>query len=827
MELLAPAGSWESFVAAINNGADAVYLGGPRYSARQSAANFDHKQMREAIEYAHLQGRRIYVTVNTLIDNSEFEPVLDYLQELHQAGADAVIMQDMGLLDAARNVLPSLRIHASTQMTVHNQDGVRFLQHRGVKRVVLARELSLAEISAIYRTVDGIELEIFVHGAHCYCYSGQCLFSSMVGGRSGNRGRCAQPCRLPYDLYTVPDRQKIDLPDQGKYLLSPADLCLIDYLPQLKAAGVHSLKIEGRMKRPEYVAVVTRAYREALDQLKEKPDYQPGPEVKDRLLRIFNRNFSSGYLFPGNTEFMSTSRPNNRGVYIGRVVDQNREMIARIKLTDSVNLGDGLAVWVGKGHIPAAVIKEMKIDGKNVAEAHPGDIIEIKLDGRVGGNDRVFKTHDEKLLQESRESMRADSRMKIPVDAYVHIETGQALRLILTDDNGHQAEAVTQTPAITAEQRPLTEDILHQKIGRLGTTPFQLRKLEVTGDENLLVPVSELNEARRKAAELLQQKILAAKRVDPAASHFYWINKDKYLLSTQTSPGKSKPLLTLAVSRTEQIHPALCSGADLVYWDMQELGSRRHAEKVQIDKLLQSDPAMTERIIPVLPRIHKPGEEYNYQAVVESSFSQVMIASWADLEWALQMGLNPRVDYSLNVFNRYTLKLLTGFGITGICLSPELNLEQLAGFGDLHNSELVIHGDLIIMESQYCMLGGVLGGRKKCTAPCTARHYCLRDSKGFEFPVATDADCRFYVFNSRTLCMMEDLSRIISLGPGSIRIEARNMTDGQVEASVGWYRQALNQLVKGDKPDLSFYKQELSKTSNSAFTRGHYYRGVL
>jgi Collagenase and related proteases len=484
-------------------------------------------------------------------------------------------------------------------------------------------------------------------------------------------------------------------------------------------------------------------------------------------------------------------------------------------------------VWVGKGHNPAVIVKEMKVNQRNVAEAYPGDLLEITLDGRASNNDRVFKTHDEKLLQEARESMRADAMTRIPVDASIHMKTGQALKLILTDDKGNQAEAATATPAVIAEQHPLTEDILRQKIGRLGNTPFALRKLQITGDGNLLVPVSELNEVRRKAAELLQQKILAAKRTVPADSNLYWINKDQYLTPSQPIPVKSKLLLTVAVSRLEQVNPALRHGADLVYWDMQELGSRCHAGKSHIGRLLQDDSAEVERIIPVLPRIHKPGEEFNYRALVEGSFTRIMIASWADLEWALQTGLNPRADYSLNIFNHYTERLLTGLAITGICLSPELNLEQLAGFGDLHNAELIVHGDLIIMESQYCMLGGVLGGGKKCTAPCTAKRYCLRDSKGFEFPVATDADCRFYVFNSRTLCMMEDLPRIISLGPGSIRIEARNMTDGQIEASVGLYREALNQLDHGAKPDLSLYKHELSKTSNSAFTKGHYYRGVL
>jgi len=828
MELLAPAGNWDSFIAAINNGADAIYLGGQQYSARQSAANFDDKQLREAIEYAHLRDRKVYVTVNTLIDNSEFAEVLDYLYELHNAGVDAVILQDMGLLNAARTVLPSLRIHASTQMTIHNQDGAAFLRGQGIKRIVLARELSLPEITAISQEVKGMELEIFVHGAHCYCYSGQCLFSSMVGGRSGNRGRCAQPCRLPYELYTRSDKLKVNLPEQGKYLLSPADLCMIEHLPELQKAGVYSLKIEGRMKRPEYVAVVTKAYRQVLDSLKEDPAFQPEPALKERLLRIFNRNFSSGYLISGNTEFMSTTRPNNRGVYVGRVVDQNREMLTRIKLSDTVSRGDGLVVWVGQGQAPALVIKEMMVGGNNVAEAHSGEIMEIKLEGRVFSNDRVFKTHDEKLLTEAQQSIRADAGSRIAVDAQVHIAAGQALQLALIDRNGNRVEVETKNLAQAADQHPLNEEILRQKIGRLGNTPFELRNLNITGDKDLLVPFSDINDARRRAVEVLMQKILQGKQTDPIDTEVYWTEKNRYLVPPSTGEMMQQPMLTVIVSGIEQVEPALQNGADLVYWDMAELGARRHMGKSQINELLQQNQANADRIIPVLPRINKPGDSYSYRGLIEGSFDSAMIASWADLEWAMQSGLNIQADYSLNIFNRYTLRYLSQLGVSRTCLTPELNMEQLANFGDLHRAELIIHGDLILMQSQYCLLGGMLGGsHKKCSAPCASQHYYIKDSKGYEFPVETDADCRLYIFNSRTLCMIEDLPQIIALEPASLRIEARSLRTEHLGATIRLYRQALDELLKGSKPHLSLYKQELSTINNASFTKGHYYRGVL
>jgi putative protease len=278
MELLAPAGGRDAFFAAIENGADAVYIGGTSFSARQSAENFDNEQIKAAVDYAHLRDRKIYVTVNTLIDNNEFSEVLDYIYTLHNKSVDAIIVQDLGLMNAVRKTMPSVRIHASTQMTIHNAEGVNFLREQGIKRIVLARELSRDDLSAIRRETGDVELEIFVHGALCYCYSGQCLFSSIVGGRSGNRGRCAQPCRLGYDLYSGKRAARLDLEGQGRHLLSPADLCLLDYLGEIKKVGVTSLKIEGRMKRPEYVAIVTRIYREVLDKLQDSPNYEPSAE---------------------------------------------------------------------------------------------------------------------------------------------------------------------------------------------------------------------------------------------------------------------------------------------------------------------------------------------------------------------------------------------------------------------------------------------------------------------------------------------------------------------------------------------------------------------
>ncbi|MBR5910021.1 MAG: U32 family peptidase, partial [Schwartzia sp.] len=338
VELLAPAGSREALAAAVENGADAVYLAGNRFGARAYAENFDEEALREAIRYAHLRGVAVHVTVKTAVDDTELSGLADYLRFLEEAGADAVLVQDLGVARLVREVAPGLPLHASTQMTVHNIAGVRAWEEFGFSRVVLSREMSLAEIREICAKSDA-EIEVFAHGALCVCYSGQCLMSSMIGGRSGNRGRCAQPCRLPYELVDE-NGEEATGGAAGKYLLSPRDLKTVELLPELMEAGVASLKLEGRMKRPEYVAVVTSAYRGAIDRaLAGKADVAAEREENRRLAQIFNRDFTTAYLLqnPGR-EMMSDKRPDNRGLLVGRVVSYDAaEKRVRVKLAETLS----------------------------------------------------------------------------------------------------------------------------------------------------------------------------------------------------------------------------------------------------------------------------------------------------------------------------------------------------------------------------------------------------------------------------------------------------------------------------------------------------------
>ena len=632
MELLAPAGSWEALLAAVNNGADAVYLGGSRFSARQGAANFDQSQMEQALAYAHGHGCKVYVTVNTLLDNQEFAAGLDYLFELASLGADAVIVQDLGLLHAVRSLLPGLPVHASTQMTIHNQAGAAFMNAQGVDRIVLARELSASEINTIHDAVPGAQLEVFVHGALCFCYSGQCLMSSLIGGRSGNRGRCAQPCRLPYQLGR--DRRPVDSNDRGKYWLSPADLCLIDSLPALAAAGVTALKIEGRMRRPEYVAVVTQAYREVLDHLQEEPGYIPAPEIKERLQAIFNRGFTGGYLADNEDPLMSIESPQNRGTPVGQVEKQDNTFLTRIKLDAGVRLGDGLAVWTGPQQIRGVLLREMKVGGVKVSEARTGQVIEIKLDGPASASNPVFRTHDENLLREARRTMSIQPAPRIPVDAEVTLEPGRRMQLVL-ESQSHRVTADSSQVLQPAEKQPLTEAVLRQKIGRLGDSPFVLRDFKVVGAESALtVPFSDINDVRRRAAALLQAALQPEAPAQTSRGEFVR-NRDAFIMrNPSAAPRASRPQLAVAVSSLEMAAQALSNGADLVYLNINGLGSHQRLDRNRLNQFCSGLGKDAERIVPVLPRIHKPLDQFDYHAQVGDDFPRIMVSSWADLSWA-------------------------------------------------------------------------------------------------------------------------------------------------------------------------------------------------
>ena len=512
VELLAPAGNAESLHAAVENGADAVYLGGKLFNARQQASNFDMPELRDGLRYAHARGVSIYLTLNTLVNNEEISQALAYAEEAYNAGIDGIIVQDLGLAALIKKTLPELPLHGSTQMTVYDLEGVRMLEEMGFRRVVLARELTLEQAASIARNTS-LEIEIFVHGALCVCYSGQCLMSSMIGGRSGNRGKCAQPCRLAYTLVGPGGRS--GSADRPRYLLSPKDMNTLEYMPGIVSSGVRSLKIEGRMKSPEYVATVVRIYRKYLDiamgQANRGDTAKLGIDEKDRhdLLQIFNRGgFSSGYL-KGKTgaRMMSYDKPNNSGVCIGSVLSYDRKRrTVNIKLEEALTAGDGIEIWTGRSDSPGGTVSMIKKDGRNVKNAVTGDNIEVGFfSGNISPGMKVFKTTDIELTREARRTWSGGNTRRVRIKGAAILENGKPMVLAAEDDDGHRITVSGTVPAETAVNRPITGERLIEQLGKTGSTPFDFTRLDVEMQDGLTIPVSEINEVRRKALDALYE----------------------------------------------------------------------------------------------------------------------------------------------------------------------------------------------------------------------------------------------------------------------------------------------------------------------------------
>ena len=488
IELLAPAGNFDALKAAVNAGADAVYLAGENFGARAYAQNFSRENLIDAVKFAHLRGVKIHVTANTILADDELENFADYIKFLRKIHVDAILVQDLGAAKIIQEIAPEIPLHASTQMTIHNLEGVNFLAKIGFSRVVLSRELSLAEIEKIAKN-SSIETEIFIHGALCICYSGQCLMSSMIGGRSGNRGRCAQPCRLPYKLVDADGKNFLE--NVGEYLLSPKDLNTLEILPQILQTGVDSLKIEGRMKRPEYVATVVKIYRDALD----KKSLQ---DASYKLQAIFNRDFTTAHL-DGNPRrnLISDKRPNNRGVLVGRVTKIFENKIT-IKTSEKISVGDQLEIWVKVGGRVTFTVENLHVDGEFCT-------IETKNLRGVKIHDRAFKIFDAELDAEAKKYFNGEYQRKIFVDAKVTAKINQPLTLTLTDIDGNFFTASTNFIAEVAKNRPLNTETLQKQIGRLGNSVFALRNLTADIDENIMIPISEINEVRRKVTDALEK----------------------------------------------------------------------------------------------------------------------------------------------------------------------------------------------------------------------------------------------------------------------------------------------------------------------------------
>lgn len=826
VELLAPAGSREALVAAVENGANAIYLAGNAFGARAYASNFDREALREAIHFAHLRKVAIHVTVNTIVADEEMGPLRDYLRFLYEAGADAVLVQDLGVARVAHETVPDLPLHASTQMSVSSLEGVRALAELGFTRVVLARELSLKEIRHICAHAP-VEIETFMHGALCVCYSGQCLMSSMIGGRSGNRGRCAQPCRLPYTL--VDEKGQDVLGDKaGSYLLSPRDLSTIDVIPDLIEAGVSSLKIEGRMKRPEYVATVVRTYREAIDTHYAGKGYAVTQEERDDLAQIFNRDFTTAYLEgrPGKA-MMSDRRPNNRGLLIGRVTayDWDRRIVT-VKLSGRLGLGDQVDFWVKVGGRVTATISALTdAKGRAVEEGQAGDTVSFAIPSAVRDHDRVFKVYDARLMERAKETYASGAPVRrIPVEIAVRAAIGEPLTVTLCDAEGHRGEGRTDFIGESARKRPLSEEIIRKQVSRLGTSVYEMKSLhcEIAGE--VMVPMSEINEARRKAVEALDALRLKEIEVRPA-------RPEPKFTDRIARPTPKKAHFLVAVDTLGKAEAALAAGADGILFGGESYEHRVIAPE-EYERAWQMAREAGARIDFNTPRIVHDGQQKHVERLLAAfaAFPPDAVHVHNIAMLALVRRLTDfaiHADYSLISYNKQTLAFLKDYGASGATLSPELTAKEIRQLAKESPLPLtcIVHGRLELMVSNYCVTGSFLGGcgEGPCTQPCTRGHFALKDRKDALFPLAMDQFCHMHVLNSKVLSMMPHAMKFRAAGIETMQIEAKAMGEKEIAAIVKAYRKAMAFSEEPAEAQLSWIHEQEGKD----ITRGHYFRGVL
>ncbi|AFM39240.1 collagenase-like protease [Desulfosporosinus acidiphilus SJ4] len=838
LELLAPAGSFEAFKAAVENGADAVYLGGKSFSARASAANFDMEELRKAVRYAHQRQVKVYLTVNILIADQEFKELMDYLYAVYETGVDAVILQDLGVAALIQAILPEMETHGSTQMTINNTWGVQHLENLGFRRVVLARETSAAEMKTLAENTP-LDLEVFVHGALCICYSGQCLMSSFIGGRSGNRGTCAQPCRMTYQLVGQDRKNLLADKNLGEHLLSPKDLKLVEELAELERIGVYSLKVEGRMKRPEYVATVIRLYRQALDRIEHQQEDSPllTDEEHQELLQIFNRDFTKGYLKenPG-ANLMSYSRPNNRGTRLGRVVGLKGGRLA-LKLEAVIHTGDGIEFWTGRGREGITVGTIWK-DGNQHDEGLPGEIVQIEFSAIAHPGDRVFKTNDVKLMEKARESFQeGNEQRKRPLTMVLSGHIGDKM-ILEVNEGPRRVKVYSANPAQKALKRPLTWEYAYQQLGRLGTTPFWLDQLEVEVDEGLMLPVSDLNEMRRMAVEELLRETTRPTVDRTVYRQRIAVWKDRLEKERSGSETKDVPQVSVAVSDPESLHAALEAGARRVLIGGEHWRSRRGFKMEEIRAGFEICRKEAIDCVWRLPRVLNEAQSLTLlselkQAAHWTKKPKVMVSNLGELE--ILHSLDPdwpfETDYSLNVFNEAGLAHFLRLGAQRVTLSPELHHEQLAHLAKWGSIEYLVFGDLEMMVSEYCPVGSTLGGKQgnHCSGACVKERHYLRDRLGYDFPLETDQECRMHLYNVKVLNLYEELPQLKRMGVSNIRLQLTRQSSEQVKRIIRLFLEAWNtqQLGKRTQWTADEGMAELTSMFAQGFTKGHFFRGVL
>ncbi|HEY9851327.1 MAG TPA: DUF3656 domain-containing protein [Leptolyngbyaceae cyanobacterium] len=823
--LLAPAGDWECAQAAVENGADAIYFGLERFNARMRAQNFTEADLPKLMEFLHRRGVKGYVTLNTLIFPKELPEAEQYIRTMIRAGVDAAIVQDVGICRLIRHLSPDFPIHASTQMTVTSVAGVEFAKSLGCQLVVLARECSIGEINKIQNQLKEkavvLPLEIFVHGALCVAYSGQCLTSEALGGRSANRGECAQACRMPYQL--IADGKIVDLGDR-KYLLSPQDLAGLEVLPDIVKAGITCLKIEGRLKTAEYVANVTRVYREALERVmadlrksnsllkKEKTEeYQPTDGERYNLEMAFSRGLYTGWLQGiDNQELVHARFGKKRGVLLGEVIRIRKEQVI-VKLQAPVKPGDGVVFDCGKPEAKeeGGRIYAVENRGEDAALSFGRGNVNFQ---RIHIGDKVWKTSDPELDRQLRQSFAGDTpQFQRAIDLEVYGEVGESLIVIARDELGNIIKVESAIALVEARTKPLSMEVLRSQFGRLGNTPFCLGNLTNHLKGEVMLPVSELNRLRREIVSQLEELRSQPKRWELRSN-----SSVSDLLPVIEHKQSISPHLIVLVRNLPQLQATIKAGIETIYCELED--PRKYREAVELVRQNQTVPNQTIWVAP--PRITKAGEHWILQQVLNSHADGYLVRNYDHLQFFAEhrcMG-----DFSLNVANALTADYLKRqFNLERVTASYDLNISQLA---DLAKScppdwlEVTIHQHMPMFHMEHCVFCAFLSkgtDYTNCGRPCENHAVELRDRVGSEHILQADAGCRNTLFNAIAQTGAEYVQHLIDLGITNFRIEFLNETPQQVTDTIHRYHQLLQGKITGSQ-----LWRELKLLNQLGVTRG-------
>ena len=808
MELLAPAGTMENFMAALESGADAIYLGGKVFNARAHAANFGIDELREAVRLAHILDVSVYVTVNILIGDTELKDLEQYIKDLDSIGVDAIIVQDLAVAEIAKRIAPNIHLHGSTQMTAATLDAVRFYESLGFTRVVLARELSLKEIQHICKHCKA-EIEVFVHGALCVCYSGQCLMSSFIGGRSGNRGACAQPCRLPYEL--LDSKGESVLPKHEAYLLSPKDLNYSEHMNELVAAGVTSFKVEGRMKKVSYVRQVIGTYREILDEASIHENQRKA------LASGFNRGFSTAYLEDTvGRQMMTVVAPNHQGKPIGESYTKKGEVY--LSLTEPIEQGSLVKILQSNGSVTYYTVDdEWTCVSDTLYKGRPAEGLAV---GQLYLASTPKNTKSRGLQEFTR---------KYDMSVYLSVgSNGETNYTELTAilDSGLSVTVTNEYVPAIANKVPTSLEKVTEQLGRLGNTLFRLSYVDIP-DGPYMWPASVLNALRRDAVTALETALIThhveswqALQVTGDVDYDF---KAQHELSYDTCP-----MISARVDEIEGVKAAISGGAQKIVFGGDRLSRTPYALSVydEVARLCaQSDVICTF----ATPRVVKDDEVEAYthtlEAIVQAHPDSISIYVPQALLWLRELGYTGAIeaDTGLNIFNTPTLHFWEQLHISCVNPSQELTLKQITELAKHSHVpiETMVHGYTEMMISEYCAIASFVGTGSKvnCPMPCVKESYSLKDRKGEIFPIRTDPYCRMHIMNSHEMDMRAYVPMLLQKGISILRVDGRHMRPSYVKDIVSQYVGIATGTMEAPPKKID--------SQGESITRGHYFRGIL